>query len=44
VGHPVVVNADKALRQIAQLNSWPVLDSKRTFQGVTLDGEVLPGI
>jgi HAD superfamily hydrolase (TIGR01490 family) len=44
VGHPVVVNADKALRQIAQLNSWPVLDSKRTFQGVVLDGEVLPGI
>ena len=44
VGHPVVVNADKALRQIAHLNSWPVLDSKRTFERVALDGEVLPGI
>ena len=44
VGHPVAVNADKALRQIAKLNSWPVLNSKRTFEGMAFDGEVLPGL
>ena len=44
VGHPVAVNADKSLRQIAQLNSWPILNSKRTFESMVFDGEVLPGL
>ena len=25
VGHPVVVNPDRALRRIAQMRGWPVL-------------------
>ena len=44
VAHPVVVNADKHLRQIADLNGWVVLTSAKRVSRVLDAEEVQPSV